>query len=157
MIRKTVILVIAMILAMTLGREPERIVQESVPVVAIDLVELVDLILTPVVETIEIEPEPEPEPEDRRVMKITAYTKNDKGMNGKGITTNGEMVQEGRTIAADRSIPFGTEIYIPELGEQFVVTDRGGAIKGDRLDLFMESRKDAMEFGVRDLEVVIRN
>ena len=134
---------------MSLGREPERIAQEPVQVTAIDLV---DMIPAKVVETIEIEPEPE----DRRVMKITAYTKNDKGMDGLGITTSGEMVQEGRTIAADKSIPFGTEIYIPELGEQFVVTDRGGSIKGDRLDLFMESRKDAMKFGVKRLEVWIR-
>ena len=126
--------------------------QESVPVVAIDLVELVPMPVVKVVEVIEPEPV-----EDRRVMRISAYTAHDFSMNGLGVTASGEMVQEGRTIAADKSIPFGTEIYIPELGEQFVVTDRGGAIKGDRLDLFMESRKDAMEFGVRDLEVVIRN
>ena len=93
---------------------------------------------------------------ERRVMKITAYTARDKGMNGKGITANGEKVIEGRTIAADSSIPFGTEIYIPELGKTFVVTDRGGAIYGDRLDLFMESRKDALRFGVQDLGVLIK-
>jgi len=90
-------------------------------------------------------------------MKVTAYTKNDRGMNGKGITANGERVSEDRTIAADAGIPFGTEIYIPELGKTFVVTDRGEAIHGDRLDLYMESRKDALEFGVQDLEVYIRN
>ena len=129
--------------------------QESVPVVAIDLVELVPMPVVKVVEV--IEPEPEPDPEDRRVMKITAYTKNDKGMNGKGITANGERVKEGVTIAADKSIPFGTEIYIPELGETYTVTDRGGAIHDNRLDMYMEKRKDAMEFGVQHLEVIIRD
>lgn len=94
---------------------------------------------------------------ERRVMKVTAYTKNDKGMNGKGITTNGERAKEGRTIAADKSIPFGTEIYIPALDKHLVVSDRGGAIKGDRLDLYMENRKDALAFGVQYLEVFIKN
>lgn len=93
---------------------------------------------------------------ERRVMKITAYTKNDKGMNGRGVTTNGERVQEDRTIAADQSIPFGTEIYIPALDHTYIVTDRGGAIKGNRLDLYMERYDDAMEFGVQELEVWVK-
>ena len=98
----------------------------------------------------------EPAQIERRVMKITAYTARDKGMNGKGITANGEKALEGRTIAADSSIPFGTEIYIPALGKAYTVTDRGGAIYGDRLDLFMEKRKDALKFGVQELEVLIK-
>jgi len=61
--------------------------------------------------------------------------KHDKGMNGKGITANGEKALDGQTIAADSSIPFGTQIYIPELGKTFTVTDRGGGITGDRLDI----------------------
>lgn len=89
-------------------------------------------------------------------MVITAYTKSDRGMNGKGITANGERVQEGLTIAADPSVPFGTQIYIPKLANTYTVTDRGGAIKGNRLDLYMESRSDAMEFGVWELEVWIK-
>ena len=90
------------------------------------------------------------------MMRVTAYTAKDKGMNGLRITANGERVQEGRTIAADQSIPFGTQIFIPALGKTFVVTDRGGEIHGDRLDLYMEKRKDAMKFGVQELEVFIR-
>ena len=88
-------------------------------------------------------------------MRVTAYTAHDKGMNGKGITANGEHVQEGRTIATDPSIPFGTQMYIPALGKTYTVTDRGGAIHGDRLDLYMERRKDALEFGVQEMEVWI--
>ena len=137
---------------MTLGREPEWIVQESVPVVAIDLVELVPMPVVKVVEVIEPEPV-----EDRRVMRITAYTAHDFSMNGLGITASGEIVEEGRTIAADKSIPFGTEIYIPELGETYTVTDRGGAIHDNRLDMYMEHRADAIEFGVQHLEVIIRD
>jgi len=93
---------------------------------------------------------------ERRVMTITAYTKNDKGMDGRGITTSGERVQQGRTIAADPSIPFGAQIHIPSLNCTHIVEDRGGAISRGRLDLYMEKREDALEFGVQELEVWIK-
>ena len=103
------------------------------------------------------EPSHEPvERVERRIMRVTAYTSRDRGMNGLGITANGEKAVEGRTIAADKSIPFGAEIYIPKLGKMYTVTDRGNAIRGDKLDLYMESRKEAMEFGVQYLEVYIK-
>lgn len=55
---------------------------------------------------------------ESRMMRVTAYTRSDKGMNGKGITANGEKALEGQTIAADSSIPFGTQIYIPSSGKR---------------------------------------
>lgn len=93
---------------------------------------------------------------ERRVMRVTAYTKNDAGMNGKGVTASGERVIEGRTIAAPPEIPLGADIYIPALGKHYTATDRGGAIRGNRLDLYMEKRKDALEFGVQEMEVWIK-
>lgn len=93
---------------------------------------------------------------ERRVMVITAYTNHDPGMDGLGITASGEKTVEGRTIAAPPEIPFGAQIYVPELGKTLTVTDRGGAIKGNRLDLFMENREDALQFGKQTLEVVVR-
>lgn len=93
---------------------------------------------------------------ERRVMRVTAYTNHDKGMNGRGITTSGEKAIEGRTIAAPDDIPLYSQIYIPALGMIYTVTDRGGAIKGDRLDLYFEKRSNAFEFGVQDLEVWIK-
>ena len=88
-------------------------------------------------------------------MRVTAYTKDDAGMNGRGITASGEKAVEERTIAADPAIPFGSRVYIPELGKTYTVTDRGGAIRGNRLDLYMVSRKKALKFGVQWLEVYI--
>lgn len=93
---------------------------------------------------------------EHRVMRITAYTSHDKGMNGQGITASCEPVVEGITIAAPPDIPFGSQIYIPSLDKTYIVTDRGGAIKGNRLDLYMMKRSDALEFGVQDLEVWIK-
>ncbi|MGE4272092.1 MAG: 3D domain-containing protein [Desulfitobacterium sp.] len=104
-----------------------------------------------------------PEPViERRVMTITAYTDGYEstgkvpGDPAYGITASGEQTQEGRTIAAPSEYDFGTQIYIPELGRVYTVTDRGGAIKGDRLDLYIEDLDRALEFGVRDLEVYIK-
>ena len=93
---------------------------------------------------------------ENRVMRVSAYTLSDKGMNGKGITANGENVLEGQTIAADSSIPFGTQIYIPELGKTYTVTDRGRGITLDQLDVYIESLNDALKFGTRELEVQIK-
>lgn len=92
----------------------------------------------------------------RKVMRITAYTSKDLGMNGLGITASGTKAVEGRTIASDRNIPFGTQIYIPALHMTYTVEDRGSAIKGNKLDLFMESRSEALKFGVKYLEVYIK-
>ncbi|KLU61451.1 cell wall-binding protein YocH precursor [Peptococcaceae bacterium CEB3] len=89
-------------------------------------------------------------------MIVTAYTKNDKTMNGCGITASGAPVEEGVTIAAPPQIPFGTRIFIPALGRTYTVTDRGGAIRGDHLDLYMNSRARAIKFGRRRLKVEIR-
>ena len=149
-----IIPLIALILALPSGQavvpESSVAVQVSVPVVQINVPVSVVTVKANVSRGL-----PEPRVE-RRVMKITAYTKNDPGMDGRGITTSSERVLEGRTIAADPSIPFGAQIHIPALGGTYTVTDRGGAIRGNRLDLYMEKRKDALEFGVQELEVLIR-
>lgn len=96
-----------------------------------------------------------PEPIER-TMLVTAYTKDDEGMDGRGITTSGEPAKEGITIAAPLEIPFGTQIYIPELDHVYTVTDRGGAIKGNRLDIFMNSKASALAFGPQVLTVYLR-
>lgn len=89
------------------------------------------------------------------VFEITAYTARDKGMNGRGITASGVRARRWHTIAASRSYPFGTRIHIPALGKTFVVQDRGGAIRGNRLDLFVGDRKEALRFGRRRLVGIV--
>lgn len=51
-------------------------------------------------------------------------------------TASGVMPTEGRTIAADPSIPFGTKIMID--GIVYTVEDRGGQIKGNHIDIFVQ-------------------
>jgi 3D (Asp-Asp-Asp) domain-containing protein len=81
-----------------------------------------------------------------KVMEITAYsaTIEDCGKED-GITASGEKIYRG-VVAADPSIPFGTRLYIEGVGI-VVVKDRGGAIQGDILDLYVPEPKDAKEWG----------
>lgn len=100
------------------------------------------------------------------IFEVTAYTLREEEC-GKspddpyyGITASGKKVKAWHTVAAPKDIPFGTKIYIPYFKDKpnkgiFVVEDRGGAIKGNRLDVYMESLSEALEFGRRKLEVYI--
>lgn len=69
-----------------------------------------------------------------------------------GITASGVKVQEGVTVAADTSLPFGTKIYIQGIGWR-TVQDRGGSIKGNRLDIYIPSHNDPMPYNVQNLDV----
>jgi len=70
--------------------------------------------------------------------KITHYTKDEPGMNGKGITATGTKVKAGRTIAVDpKVIPYGTRVYIEGIGYR-VAEDCGGAVKGNHVDVYVD-------------------
>lgn len=93
--------------------------------------------------------------------EVTAYTAGPEstgkrpGDRGYGITASGKRVQAKRTIACPPSLPFGTRVYIPEMNRTYVCEDRGSAIKGKRLDVYITSRSKAMDFGRRRMEVEI--
>jgi len=71
-----------------------------------------------------------------------------------GMTASGTKAQKG-TIAADTTrYPFGTILYIPGYGCGRV-EDRGADIKGDHIDLFFETHREAMAWGRRYLPVRI--
>lgn len=67
------------------------------------------------------------------------------GAYASGYTASGTLATEGRTVAADKRFPFGTEIIID--GTTYVVEDRGGAIKGNKLDVFCDSHAEALKCG----------
>lgn len=95
-----------------------------------------------------------------RTMKTTAYSPDERscGKWADGITASGKSVwmNGGRLVAADRAVPYGTILTIPGYnnGEPVQVWDRGGAIKGNRLDLLYPTHEIAMQWGVQDLSVV---
>ena len=74
-----------------------------------------------------------------------------------GITANGYKIKPGdKFVAAPKEYPFGTVMYISGYDDNCVlVRDRGGAIKGDRLDVFFPTHQEALEFGVRYIDVVV--
>lgn len=71
-----------------------------------------------------------------------------------GITASGAKAVEGVTIAADTKVlPFGTKIIID--GNTYTVQDRGGAVKGNRIDIFFDSHDKALQFGRQTKEIII--
>ncbi len=95
-------------------------------------------------------------------MKTTAYSPDERscGKWADGITASGYSVwtNGGKLVAADtRLLPFGTLVSIPGYhgGKPVPVLDRGGAIKGHRLDLLYPTHEIALQWGVQDLEVTV--
>lgn len=75
-----------------------------------------------------------------------------------GITYSGLKVQRGQisTVAADLSVfPLGTVLYIPDYGYG-IVTDIGGAIKGNKIDLYYDTVEEVYrEWGKREVDVYV--
>ena len=67
----------------------------------------------------------------------------------------GEELKEGYSIAVDPNIiPYRTEVIIN--GRMYKAQDCGGAIKGNRIDIYFENHRDALEFGVQYAEVFVK-
>lgn len=90
------------------------------------------------------------------VYKITGYCACSKCC-GKatGRTSSGTIATAGRTIAASSALPYGTKVNIN--GHTYTVEDRGGAIKGNKIDIFFSSHAQALAWGVKYLPVEIVN
>lgn len=91
-----------------------------------------------------------------QIYKITAYCSCAKCC-GKtnGITAMGTKATAGRTVAASSKFAFGTKLNIN--GHTYTVEDRGGAIKGNKIDLYVNSHAEALAWGVRYLPVSVVN
>lgn len=77
---------------------------------------------------------------------------------GNGQTATGTKAQAGRTIAIDPTIiPYGTEVYIDGYGWR-VAEDCGGAIKGKKIDMFVNTHSEAMKSGkkYKDVWVLVK-
>ena len=95
-------------------------------------------------------------------MEVTAYCPCTKccGENAQGITASGRDVSynNSRFVAADTSVlPFHTKLVIPGYhdGATVEVIDRGGAIKGNKLDLYFPTHEEALQWGRKFVDVTI--
>ena len=96
-------------------------------------------------------------------MEVTAYCACKKccGPSAQGITASGLHVShnQGKFVAADTDLlPMYTRLLIPGYDADPVpVIDRGGAIKGHKLDLYFPTHEEALEWGRQWVDVTVSN
>ncbi|MCL1696024.1 3D domain-containing protein [Lysinibacillus sp. BPa_S21] len=90
------------------------------------------------------------------IVEASAYTASCEGCSG--ITATGINLKtnpNAKVISVDPTvIPLGSKVYVEGYGEA-IAGDTGGAIKGNRIDVFFPSQQDAINFGVKQLKVTI--
>lgn len=87
-----------------------------------------------------------------RTMTATAYYPTDGSP--QGLTASGIKARYGVVAVDPRQIKLGTKVYVEGYGFA-IAADTGGAIKGNKIDLCMHSRKDIYNFGRRKVRVHI--
>jgi 3D (Asp-Asp-Asp) domain-containing protein len=91
-------------------------------------------------------------------VKATAYTASCEGCSGTTATgIDLKANPDAKVIAVDPNvIPLGSKVYVEGYGEA-TAGDTGGAIKGNRIDVFIPSQQGAINFGVKQLKIKILN
>lgn len=125
-------------------------IQEEVDKASLVSIESIETITT---ETIE-----EPELTSLGSFTVTAYCcckdccGKDSTHPAYGITKSGTKAVEGKTIAVDPNIiPLGSTVYLNDI--PYIAEDTGSAIKGNKIDLFINDHQRAKNFGVQEMEV----
>ncbi|MBT2575288.1 LysM peptidoglycan-binding domain-containing protein [Bacillus sp. ISL-51] len=89
-------------------------------------------------------------------MTATAYSANDGGISG--VTATGVDLNknpDAKVIAVDpKVIPLGSKVYVEGYGVA-TAADTGGAIKGNKIDVFVAKKSDANNWGVRTVNVKV--
>ena len=89
-------------------------------------------------------------------VEATAYTAGCEGCIG--ITKTGVDLNanpDAKVIAVDPSIiPLGSKVYVEGYGYA-TAEDTGGAIKGNRIDVFVPEQNDALQWGRKQVKVTI--
>jgi len=93
---------------------------------------------------------------DTAQVRATAYTHTDEGCDF--ITYTGTRVRVGTVAVDPRYIPYGTRMFIVSNDGCYVygisvAEDCGGAIKGDRIDLYFPTYEECIQFGRRDCTI----
>lgn len=93
---------------------------------------------------------------DTMQVRATGYTHTDAGCDT--ITATGTTVRIGTVAVDPRYIPYGTRMFIVSNDGSYiygisVAEDCGGAIKGDRIDLYFPTTAACFQFGFRDCTI----
>ncbi|MCF0156519.1 MAG: peptidoglycan-binding protein [Veillonella sp.] len=83
-------------------------------------------------------------------MESTAYSAADSS----GITARGNALRRGFVSVDPKVIPLGTEVFVEGYGYA-IADDTGGAIRGHRIDVAMDSHYEAIQWGRRSVRVYI--
>lgn len=94
------------------------------------------------------------------IFRVTAYCSCEKccgkwaNLRSDGIVygASGEELIPFKSIAVDTSvIQYGETVFID--GKEYVAHDCGAAIRGNKIDIYMNDHQAAIEWGVQELEV----
>ena len=88
-----------------------------------------------------------------RKMRVhsTAYT----SAEGGGLSYTGEKLEWGIIAVDPNIIPLGSQVYIPQFNMVFRAVDTGSAIKNNRIDIYFGNLKKALDWGIRDIDIII--
>ena len=91
-------------------------------------------------------------------MTSTAYTASCNGCSGTTATgVNLNANPNAKVIAVDpRVIPLGTKVYVEGYGYA-VAADTGGAIKGNKIDVFFPSKQMHIDGEVKKVKIKVLN
>ena len=76
-----------------------------------------------------------------------------------GLQSIGRTVARGLIAADGRVLPLGTRVRL-EAGAysgEYIVADRGGAVRGRRIDVWMPTTGEARRFGRRAVKLTVLN
>jgi uncharacterized protein YabE (DUF348 family) len=88
------------------------------------------------------------------LLGVSSLTMVATGYSGGGNTATGDAVRVGCAAVDPSVIPLGTRLFIPGYG-QAIADDVGGAIVGNRIDLYFSTEEQARQFGRRTVTVYI--
>jgi 3D (Asp-Asp-Asp) domain-containing protein len=89
------------------------------------------------------------------IMSATGYDTSPQTLPGSnGRTATGMVARYGVVAVDPRVIPLGTYVYVEGYGFA-IASDTGGAIKGNRIDLCFNSRRESLAWGRRRVTVHI--
>lgn len=86
-------------------------------------------------------------------VKASAYTSAPN--EGGAYAYNGERLRDGHIAADFKVLSLGTKVYIPQFNKVFTVVDTGSAIRGNKIDIWMPTKKQCFEWGVRSIEIYV--